>query len=249
MENFERMPVPDCPEPFLEGKKETDEQSLAELRRRVRENYGKNGVPDDLIEQFTIHNLQVEDFVRIFSESEGFDEKEKEIAILSAILHDVAKGYGEFLAHGEEGGRMAKVMLIDLGLGEELAESVRLGIERHMGQEGYPAENAKKRYGEGFSFPAPRTKVGDMLYKCDILTQLTPEGFAKILLIRKSDPVCACEDDRVAQEKGISREAAARLSALESARKSYDVIMRDSAHPLPSLQAYAQELWSKLEQG
>lgn len=247
MENFDKPIIfSEKTEPFLEGEMETNEKIWEKLNELVRKNYEGHNVDEELIRQFMIHNRQVEDFVKRFSEEEEFNDKEKEIAVLSAILHDVAKGYGNFLEHGEEGGRLAKEILINIGVSEDLAESVRLGIERHMGREGYPAKLAKEKYGESFEYPMPKTKVGEMLYKCDILTQLTKEGFDKILLLRETDPENLKEDEGVAAEKNISVKGARLLSVLESAKKSYELIMRDSDNPLESVKEYATELWEGL---
>lgn len=147
------------PDIFIDGPMETKED-WPKLREIVLENYRKNGVDDKLIEQFDIHNNQVKEFVIEFSEKEGFTEKEKEIAILAAILHDITKGYGDFLKHGEEGGQMAEEILLEMGKSPELAWSVRLAIERHMGPAGYPTEKAKKAHGQNFEYPKYATKVG-----------------------------------------------------------------------------------------
>ena len=211
-------------DPFIEGPVETTEEIREELRKKVEEYYRTNDVSEDLIEQFIIHNKQVEYFVNRFSKKEGFKEKEKEIALLTAILHDITKGSGDFLDHGEEGGKIAKEILIDMDISEELAESVKLGIERHMGQEGYPTDLAKKKYGDDFEYPKYATEVGKMVFECDILTQLTKKGFNKILLLREIDKENRKEDEVVAFEKNITREEAAVLSVLKSAKKSYDLI-------------------------
>jgi len=227
---------------------ETTEEDWRLMRERVRKNYEEHRVAEDLVEQFTVHNRQVEDFVAKFSEAENFNDKEKEIAILCSILHDATKGYGDFLEHGKEGGEFAKALLGDMGFSEDLAESVRLGIERHMGREGYVAARAKEKYGNDFEYSSPRTKVGQLVYVCDILTQITEEGFNKILTIRKADPDCIRADMAVAEEKGISAAAAARLSALESAKKSYEIIMEGRDYPMESVRAFAQELWIDLQE-
>lgn len=242
MKSFETPPSETKPEPSLEGLMESSEGEWAQLRACVQENYVKHGVPAELVQQFTVHNLQVEAFVQKFSALENFDDRAKEIAILGAILHDIAKGYGEFEEHGKVGGEMAKIILLDMGFSEDLVESVRLGIERHMGREGYPAYIAKKKYGDSFEYPAPKTKVGEMIYLCDILTQLTPEGSEKLLTIRRTDPDCIRADKEEVATKGISAEEAARQSVMSSAKKSYDLIMQESDYSLESIKEYAQEL-------
>ena len=224
MEEFLKIENQTKQDPFIEGLEETTEEVREELRKKVEEYYRTNDVSEDLIEQFIIHNDQVEYFVDRFSEKKGFNEKEKEIALLTAIFHDIAKGSEDFLNHGEEGGRIAKEILIDMGVSEELAESVKLGIERHMGQEGYPTDLAKKKYGDDFEYPKYATEVGKMVFECDILTQLTKKGFNKILLLREIDKENRKEDEAVASEKNITRKEAAVFSVLKSAKKSYDLI-------------------------
>lgn len=228
---------------FLEGAVETNEEIYEELRREVEKNYKDNGVSKELIEQFVIHNNQVEEFVRKFSDKEKFNDKEKEIAVLASILHDIAKGYGDFLKHGEEGGKMAEKLLLEKGMSEALARSVRLAIERHMGRDGYPARLAKKTYGEDFEYPAYATKVGQMVYECDILTQLTKEGFDKILFLRKSDNDNLEEDRKLAIEKDITVEEVRIISILESAKKSFDLIETGS-----EVKRYAEELWKDIQE-
>ena len=211
-------------DPFIEGPVETTEEIREELRKKVEEYYRTNDVSEDLIEQFIIHNKQVEYFVNRFSKKEGFKEKEKEIALLTAILHDITKGSGDFLDHGEEGGKIAKEILIDMDISEELAESVKLGIERHMGQEGYPTDLAKKKYGDDFEYPKYATEVGKMVFECDILTQLTKKGFNKILLLRETDKENRKEDEEMAERDEISIEEARINSVLKSVKKSYELI-------------------------
>jgi len=222
-------------DPFVEGLVETTEEIREELRKKVEGCYRANNVSEDLIEQFVIHNNQVEYFVGRFSKKEGFNEKEKgfnekekEIALLTAILHDIAKGSGDFLSHGEKGGKIAKEILVDMNISEELAESVRLGIERHMGQEGYPTDLAKEKYGNDFEYPKYATKVGKMVFECDILTQLTKEGFDKILLLRETDKENKAEDEAIAERNGISIEEARINSVLKSVKRSYELIKIDS---------------------
>lgn len=134
--NFESKPAVNDFEPHLEGEAETDEAMLEEMKKRVEEYYRKNKVSEELIQQFKVHNQQVEEFVKKFSEMDGFNEKEKEIAVIAAIFHDVTKGWGDFLKHGEEGGKIANEALLEMGITPELARSVKLAVERHMGQEG-----------------------------------------------------------------------------------------------------------------
>ena len=228
MEEFLKIENQIKQDPFIEGPVETTEEIREELKKKVEEYYRTNDVSEDLIEQFVIHNDQVECFVDRFSEKESFNEKEKEIALLTAILHDITKGSGDFLSHGKEGGKIAKEILIDMGISEYLAESVKLGIERHMGQEGYPTELAKKKYGNDFEYPKYATKVGKIVFECDILTQLTKEGFNKILLLRKTDKENREEDETIAEKDGISIEEARINSVLKSVKKSYELIGIDS---------------------
>ena len=242
MEEFLNIEDQTKQDPFIEGPTETTEDTCEELRKKVEKYYETNDISEDLIKQFVIHNDQVEYFVNRFSEEENFNEKEKEIALLTAILHDITKGSGDFLSHGEEGGKIAKEILIDMGISEELAESVRLGIERHMGQEGYPTDLAKEKYGNDFEYPKYATKVGKIVFECDILTQLTKEGFDKILLLRKTDKENREEDEAVAKEKNITRKEAAVFSVLESAKKSYNLI------EIESVRECAEELWLEIQE-
>jgi len=228
-------------EPHLEGNMETNDEMWVEMRKEVENVYREKKVSEDLIKQFVIHNEQVENFVKRFSMEEKFNDREMEIAVLAAIFHDVAKGWGDFLKHGEEGGALAEKTLLDMGLSQGLARSVRLAIERHMGQDGYPSKIAKETYGEDFEFPEYETKVGQMVYECDILTQLTGEGFEKILLLRKLDSDNLEEDRRVARKENISIEQARLRSVLESARKSFELIT------IPSVKQEAEKLWQEIE--
>lgn len=226
---------------FLKGPVETCESTYIELRKIVEECYLKHDVNKKLIGQFVKHNEQVEEFVEKFSKKKRFSKKEKEIATLAAILHDITKGWGDFLNHGKEGGRIAKEILTSMNISEELAESVKLAIERHMGQEGYPTDLAKKEYGNDFEYPKYATKVGQLVYECDILTQLTEDGFNKILLLRETDKEDRKEDEARAEKDGISIEEARIKSVLESAKKSYGLIEIDS------IAEHATELWEKIE--
>lgn len=225
----------------LEGKAETTDEMRNGLMEVVEKYYKDHGVSEDLTKQFMIHNGQVWGFVETYSGKEDFTPKEKEIAILAAILHDIAKGWGDFLNHGKEGGEIAEKILRDMGVSRELAESVRLAIERHMGPDGYPTRKAKEKFGEDFEYPKYQTKVGQMVYECDILTQLTPEGFEKILLLREKDPRNVEEDKSAAEEKKITVEKARFLSVLESARESLELIT------IPSVKREAEDLWKKIE--
>jgi hypothetical protein len=234
-------------EPRLSGRKETDEKTYGRLQRAVEEGYRRQGVPEELIDQYGLHNAQVEGFAKRFAEEAGFTPKETEIAVLGAILHDVGKGSGDFVDHGEIGGRRAEEILLEEGLSPELIRSVRLAVERHMGQEGYPAEMAKEKYGPDFTYPQPRTKVGELLYLCDILTQITPEGFGKIVWLREHDPRDLSEDEGVAHENGISLLQARHLSALKSAQKAYALILDAPLQPFGGLEGYAQQCWMSLK--
>jgi len=229
------------PDIFIDGPVET-EKNWPRLRGMVIENYKEHGVEKKLIEQFDIHNKQVEEFVADCSGKEGFTEKQREIAILAAILHDITKGYGDFLEHGEEGGRLAEEMLLKIGASPELAWSVRLAIERHMGPAGYPTEKAKAAYGQDFEYSKYATEVGQLIYECDILTQLTTEGFAKILLLRKLDKNDLAEDEKTAEEKGITIEKARFLSVLKSAQESFKQIK------LESVKEKAADYWKEIEE-
>lgn len=232
-------------EPVLEGKMEIDEHLWGELRNKVEEFYHKNKVPEELIEQFKIHNRQVEDFVIRFSEEEQFNDKEKEIAVLAAIFHDVTKGWKDFLKHGEEGGKIAKDVLLEMGKSEGLARSVQFAVERHMGQDGYTAEKAKEAYGKDFEYPKYKTKVGQIVYECDIMTQLTKEGFEKIILLRKTDADNLEEDRKAAKSKNISIDEARILSVLASAEKSLMIIR---SGPFESIKKHAEELWREIQE-
>ncbi len=226
----------------LEGPAETTEEMRDELMEVVEKYYNDHDVSEDLIKQFMIHNGQVRDYVKKFSAIEDFTAKEEEIAALAAILHDITKGWGDFLKHGEEGGEIAEKILRDVGVSKELAKSVRLAIERHMGPDGYPTRKAKEKFGEDFEYPRYQTKVGQMVYECDILTQLTPEGFKKILLLREKDPKNIKEDENVAKKKKITVEKARFLSVLESACESLKLITT------PSVRREAEKLWQEIEE-
>ncbi|MFZ2970261.1 MAG: HD domain-containing protein [Minisyncoccia bacterium] len=227
----------------LEGPAETTREIQDELMEVVEKYYKDHGVSEDLAEQFMVHNGQVRDYVKKFSAIEHFTDKEEEIATLAAILHDITKGWGDFLQHGKEGGEIAEKILRDMGVSHDLANSIRLAIERHMGPDGYPTRKAKEIYGENFEYPKYQTKVGQMVFECDILTQLTPEGFAKILLLRERDENNLAEDaKRAEEEKGMTIEKARFLSVLESARKSLELITT------PSVRREAEELWKKIEE-
>jgi len=227
---------------LLEGPPETTKEMQDELMHIVEEYYKDHEVSEDLTKQFMIHNRQVRDYVERFSAEEEFGDKEKEIATLAAILHDITKGWGNFLKHGKEGGEIAEGILLDMGISKELAKSVRLAIERHMGPDGYPTRKAKEKYGEDFEYPKYQTKVGQIVFECDILTQLTPEGFAKILLLREKDKNNFAEDAKRAAEEDMTIEKARFLSVLESARKSLELIAT------PSVKREAEELWKKIEE-
>lgn len=235
------------PDIFLDGAMETRED-WPRLREVVMGYYRENRVDGKLIEQFNIHNKQVEDFVIEFSRKEGFTEKEQEIAVLAAIMHDITKGYGDFLKHGEEGGQLAEKMLLGMGKSPELAWSVRLAIERHMGQAGYPTKKAREAYGENFEYPKYSTEVGQLVYECDILTQLTPEGFSKILLLRSQDKNDLAEDMKRAKEEkdsGMTVEKARFLSVLKSAQESYDIIRSGK---LNSIREEADKFWQRIQE-
>ena len=239
MEEFKKF----MNEPFIEGAMETNEKDWEALEKIVENFYKSKNVSKEILEQFVVHNKQVKDFVMRFSKKESFNEREKEIAILSAILHDIAKGSGKFESHGEEGGEIAKKILLEMGKSVDLAESVKLAIVRHMGKEGYPTEAAKKKYGDDFEYPEPATKVGQLVYECDILTQLTPEGFEKILHLRKIDEENIEEDQKTAFEKNTTQGRVALLSVLKSAGES-----RGSISVGSSIETFAEELWQKIQE-
>ena len=229
-------------EPFLKGSMETNEKDWKLLEEAVEDFYKSSGIVVETIEQFIVHNRQVKDFVMRFSDKEGFNEREKEIAILSAILHDVAKGSGEFELHGKEGGEIAEKMLLEMRKSPELARSVKLAIVRHMGKEGYPARLAKEKYGDNFEYPQPATKVGQLVYECDILTQLTREGFEKILHLRKIDEKDIKEDKKIALERNITQEEATLFSVLKGAEESFNLIK------IKSVKKFAEKLWREIQE-
>ena len=229
-------------EPFLEGDMETNEKDWEILEETVEDFYRSKNISREMLKQFVVHNRQVKDFTVRFSEEENFNEREKEIAILSAILHDITKGSGEFEFHGEEGGKIAEKILLEIRKSPDLAESVKLAIVRHMGKEGYPTKVAKEKYGDDFEYPEPVTRVGQLVYECDILTQLTMEGFGKILHLRKTDQENIKKDQKTALEKNITQEQVALLSVLKSAKESYDLIS------IESVKEFAEKLWQKIQE-
>ena len=214
----------DFNEPFLTGEMETNEKDWKLLEKMVEDFYKTQGVPKKTLEHFVVHNKQVKDFVIKFSREENFKKREIEIVILSAILHDIAKGFENFELHGEKGGEIAEKMLLKIGKSLLLAQSVKLAIIRHMGEEGYPARMAKKKYGDDFKYPKPATIVGQMLYECDILTQLTSSGFAKLLHLRKTNKKDITDDKETALRENITQEEAALFSVLRNAKESYNLI-------------------------
>ncbi|MCK5490835.1 MAG: HD domain-containing protein [Candidatus Pacebacteria bacterium] len=228
----------------INGPVEIRNEALQKFREVVEEYYVNNNVDADLIEQLAKHNQQVEDFVRDYSgeDKESFDVKEREIAILAAIFHDITKVSGDFLDHGKDGGRIAEKILQENGVSFELAHSVSLAIERHMGgEEGYPGRMAKKEFGKKFKYPIYKTRVAQMVYECDILTQLTPEGFEKILLLRENDEENRIEDEKVAEEKRITRKEASILSALQSAKESLSFIK------MKFIEEDANKFWDEMQ--
>ena len=229
-------------EPFLEGAMETNEKDWELLEEAVEDFYESNGIAKETIEQFVIHNKQVKNFVKRFSDEENFSEREKEIATLSAILHDVAKGSGEFELHGKEGGEIAEKMLLKMKKSSELAKSVKLAILRHMGKKGYPSKMAREKYGDDFEYPKPATKVGQLVYECDILTQLTKEGIEKILHLRKTDERNIKEDKERALKKNITQEEAVLLSVLKGAEESSNLI------EIKSVKKFAKKLWKEIQE-
>ncbi len=240
IKNFKKNEI-NVSEPFLEGTIETDEKDWEFLEAKVEDFYKSNNISEETIEQFIIHNKQVKNFAIKFSEEENFNNREKEIAVLSAILHDIAKGFGEFELHGEKGGEIAEKILLEMGKSQGLAKSVKLAIIRHMGKEGYPTRISKEKYGNDFEYPQPATKVGQLVYECDILTQLTPEGFEKILHLRKTDKKNIEEDKKTASGKGITENEAALLSVLKNAEESYNLIK------IKPIKKFAKELWEKIQ--
>jgi hypothetical protein len=231
----------DFNEPFLTGEMETNEKDWELLEKMVEDLYKAQGVPKKTFGHLIAHNKQVKDFVIKFSIKENFKEREREIVILSAILHDVAKGFKNFEFHGEKGGEIAEKMLLKLGKSLLLAQSVKLAIIRHMGKQGYPARMAKKKYGDNFKYPSPATIVGQMLYECDILTQLTSKGFDKLLYLRKINIKNIKDDKKVALTKNITHQDATLLSVLNSAKESYDLIK------IKSIKKFADNLWQKIQ--
>ena len=77
---------------------------------------------------------------------------------------------------------MAERALLKMKKSPEMARSVRVAIMKHMGSEGCPARSAREKYGDDFKYSQPATKVGRLVYECDILTQLTKEGFGKFCI-------------------------------------------------------------------
>jgi hypothetical protein len=231
----------DFNEPFLTGEMETSEKDWELLEKMVEDFYRTQGVSKKTLEHFVVHNKQVKDFVIKFSREENFKKREREIVILSAILHDVAKGFENFELHGEKGGEIAEEMLLKIGKSLLLAQSVKLAIIRHMGEEGYPVRMARKKYGDGFKYPKPATIVGQMLYECDILTQLTPNGFAKLLHLRKINKKDITDDKETALRENITQEDAALLSVLKNAEESYNLIK------IKSIKKFADSIYKEIQ--
>ncbi len=229
---------------FLTGPAETDELDLEILRRKVLEAYIDRGIDDGTRRRFVAHNMQVEEYVAIFSKEECFNEKETEISRLDAILHDNAKGNADFLLHGYSGGIVAEKWLLEMKKSPELALSVRRAIERHMGDKGYPADLLRKIAGRDACFPSPASKIAELVYCCDIMTQLTPEGINKIVHLREINYLDTIEDKKTAEEKGISIQDATLLSALASTKKSYEIIKKSK---IESVKKFAKNSWLDIE--
>lgn len=196
---FPKIENPSKKEPYLNEKRETTPEDIGKINDIVKETYEKDGVKKDLIELFMIHNKQVFYLVRQIAKAEGFNERELEIAEIAAILHDIKKG-GEFEMHGEIGGQEAKRLLLKMGKSENLAESVRLAIVRHMGNEGFVGEQARKRYGGDFRYEEPKTRTEQSLYDADMLTIMTPEGIDKLLMIRETVPELIRQDEETSRK-------------------------------------------------
>ncbi len=216
-------------EPFLTGQSETSKDELEELLLLVRDAYKESGMDSEMVDLFMKHNRQVLDFVRKIADGEKFNEREREIAELAAVLHDKRKGAVDFEEHGSEGGVSARKLLLSLGKSEGLAESVRLAIERHMGNTGFVGEQARKKYGQEFRYPEPETRVGRSVYEADMLTILTREGVEKLLHIREIESNLRTEDERVASEKKISLEEARFASIRKSVENSLDILTLETS--------------------
>lgn len=183
----------------LTRKRETTIEEIQELNKAVEEMYKKDGVHKDLMKLFMIHNNQVFYLVRQIAKAEGFDGRELEIAEIAAILHDIKKG-GEFEMHGELGGKEARRLLLKMGKSEGLAESVRLAIVRHMGNDGFVGEQARKKFGEAFRYEEAKTRVEQSLYDADMLTIMTPEGIDKLLKLRETVPELIRQDEETSKK-------------------------------------------------
>ena len=234
-------------EPFLTGKRETDPFDVERIFQAVEKTYEEDGLDPETLRLFMLHNRQVLDFVRQIGAGEKFDEREQEISELAAALHDFMKGRVPFEEHGDAGGLEAEKILQAMGRSSELARSVRLAIERHMGNSGFVGERAKAKYGEDFRYPEPATRVGECVYEADMLTILTDGGVEKLLHLRSTVPELMREDEVYAEQHQVTPEDARFTSVKGSVLNSLAVMkLESSIHIAKALVSKLNERYPKL---
>lgn len=209
----------------------TDDE-LAELRAVVTDRYRSSGKPDEIVEALDRHNDRVLAFVDEIAEGEHLDTSEHRILQAVAVLHDVAKADTHLLHHAHAGAEIADELLRGMGKDEDFVDTVRRGIECHMGPFPFVEEEAVKhaeRTGEHLHFPRPASRMERLFYDADMLALIDVEGVEKVVMLRRSTPEFMEEDERTAAEEGTTPVAAAYASALLSARRAAGTLFSDIA--------------------
>lgn len=202
------------------------------IKQFVEETYERSGASKEEIEKFKEHNSVVLKYALELAGEEKLSQEDLEILKLAVALHDISKFDVPLVKHAFEGAKVAREILIKMGYKDEIVNKVRNAIERHIGQFGFMAEEAKKweaKTGEKIEFPQPETKIEMLLHDADKLSLIDPQGIEKILASRKNVQIFQEEDKKTALEQGISQEEAAWLSALKSGREAADSLLTPAA--------------------
>lgn len=212
-------------------------RELEELRTYVRERYARSGKRDEVVEALNRHNDRVLEHVREIAEGEGLDTSDTRLLETVAILHDAAKADTHLMLHAEAGAALAREKLGALGKDPDFIDAVVGGIECHMGPFPFIEEEAEKyeeRTGEHLDFPRPKTRMEKLFYDADMLALVDIDGIEKVVVLRSTTSEFVEEDERTAEEEGITPRAAAYRSALQSCERAAATLFSETARRIAS---------------
>jgi len=218
---------------YFKQEEDISDEKINEIKKFVNEIYESSKLSDEVIESLNEHNKTILKYTKELATEESLSQEDLENVQLAAILHDAAKTNSSLLKHGFASSKIAQQKLLEMGFKNERVKIITNAIERHMGPiPGFMQREAKKhtdKTGEEVIFSRPETMVDKILYDADMLSLVDKNGINKILILRKSIDMFINEDKQEANEKNISQEKVAYLSALKSAEEAINSLYTEAA--------------------